>query len=65
MKAAGLQPAGDPAEGRQRAWTQDVPLVRFVDQGSGQAVSVTGRRDQTWTQGEQIAIRATMTGDHV
>ncbi len=60
-KAAGLQPGGDLKDG-QRAWTQDVPLARFETQGPV-AVSVNlGGKTQTWTQGEEVALRAAQTG---
>ena len=63
MKAAGLQPAGDPLPGGGRGWTQDVPLARFATQGPvSVGVNVDGQA-QSWTQGEQIAIRAAQTGD--
>ena len=60
-KAAGLQPGGD-LRGGQRAWTQDVPLARFETEGPV-AVSVNlGGKTQTWTQGEEVALRAAQTG---
>jgi Zn-dependent M28 family amino/carboxypeptidase len=60
-KAAGLQPGGDLKNG-QRAWTQDVPLARFETEGPV-AVSVNvGGKTQTWTQGEDVALRAAQTG---
>ena len=63
--AAGLKPGGD-IKGGKRAWTQDVPLARFEIKGPV-AISVQASgRSQTWTQGEQIAVRATQTGiDHL
>jgi Zn-dependent M28 family amino/carboxypeptidase len=62
MKAAGLQPAGDKLKSGARAWTQDVPLVRYRTSGPV-AISVRqGGATQTWAQGEQIAIRAAQTG---
>ncbi|MBJ7412423.1 MAG: M28 family peptidase [Phenylobacterium sp.] len=65
MKAAGLQPAGDKQTDGSRAWTQDVPLVRSATKGPV-AVSVTmGGETRTWTQGEEIAIRATMIGERL
>lgn len=65
MKAAGLQPAGDKLADGSRAWTQDVPLVRSATKGPV-AVSVNlAGETRTWTQGEEIAIRATMIGDHL
>jgi len=65
MKAAGLQPAGDPLKGGGRAWTQDVPLVRSVAKGIVHVDVNLGGETKTWTQGDQIAIRATMIGDHL
>jgi Zn-dependent M28 family amino/carboxypeptidase len=62
MKAAGLQPAGDPLPGGGRAWTQDVPLARFATKGPVAVSASVGGTVQTWTQGEQIAIRAAQTG---
>jgi Zn-dependent M28 family amino/carboxypeptidase len=60
-KAAGLQPGGDLKNGA-RAWTQDVPLARFETEGPV-AVSVNlGGKTQTWTQGEEVALRAAQTG---
>ncbi|MCW5758554.1 MAG: M28 family peptidase, partial [Phenylobacterium sp.] len=65
MKAAGLQPAGDKQKDGTRAWTQDVPLVRSQTSGPV-AVSVKlGGETKTWTQGQEIAIRATLIGDHL
>ena len=45
MKAAGLQPAGDPLKGGGRAWTQDVPLVRSDTKGPVNVSVNAGRRD--------------------
>ena len=62
MRAAGLKPAGDKREDGARAWTQDVPLVRYRTSGPV-AVSIRqGGATQSWAQGEQIAIRAAQTG---
>ncbi len=63
--AAGLKPGGD-LKGGARAWTQDVPLARFEIKGPV-AISVQANgQSQAWTQGEQIAVRATQTGiDHL
>jgi len=61
FKAAGLKPGGDKTP-HGRAWTQDVPLVRFAISGPA-TVSVTAAgRAESWTQGEEIAIRAAQTG---
>ena len=60
-KAAGLKPGGDLVDG-QRSWSQDVPLARFENKGPV-AVSVTAAgKAQTWTQGEQIALRPAQNG---
>jgi Zn-dependent M28 family amino/carboxypeptidase len=57
---AGLQPGGDLVGGK-RSWTQDVPLGRFEIKGPV-AVSVSAGKDTlTFSQGNEIAIRAAMT----
>jgi len=62
FQAAGLQPGGDQRADGQRAWTQDVPLARFSI--AGPVKIATG--GQAWTQGQQVAIRASETGaDHL
>jgi len=61
FEAAGLKPGGDLVDGK-RGWTQDVPLGRFEIKGPV-AVSVKGGgKEETLTQGEQIAVRAAMNG---
>jgi len=61
FKEAGLQPGGDLVDGK-RGWTQDVPLGRFEIKGPV-AVSVTaGGTVKTYTQGNEVALRAAMTG---
>lgn len=65
FKAVGLKPGGDLKDG-QRAWTQDVPLARFETKGPVSVNITSGGATQSWTQGEEIAIRAAQTGvDHV
>ena len=65
MKAAGLTPAGDKQADGKRAWTQDVPLVRSATKGPvNVSVNMAGQT-QAWKQGEEIAIRATLIGDHL
>ena len=61
FKAAGLKPGGDPTKAG-RAWTQDVPLARFQTEGPVKISVTAGGATQTWTQGEQMAIRAAETG---
>lgn len=60
-KAAGLKPGGDLVNG-QRAWTQDVPLARFENKGEVKVGVTAAGKAQTWTQGEEVALRAAQTG---
>jgi Zn-dependent M28 family amino/carboxypeptidase len=53
--AVGLQPGG-----RNGSWTQDVPLVQSDIVGQPNAAFSVGGRRQALTQGEEIAIRATL-----
>jgi Zn-dependent M28 family amino/carboxypeptidase len=61
FEAAGLKPGGDLANGK-RGWTQDVPLGRFEIKGPVEVAIHGGGKDDTLAQGEQIALRASMTG---
>lgn len=61
MQAAGLQPGGDLENGK-RGWTQAVPLRRSQIVGSPSLKLTLGTRQETLTQGEQIALRAPMDG---
>jgi Zn-dependent M28 family amino/carboxypeptidase len=61
FKEAGVSPGGDPTDG-ERAWTQDVPLGRFEITGPVKLGASVGGDALAWTQGEQVAIRAAMTG---
>jgi Zn-dependent M28 family amino/carboxypeptidase len=61
FEAAGLKPGGDLANGK-RGWTQDVPLGRFEIKGPVEVAIHGGGKDETLAQGEQIAVRASMTG---
>ncbi|MFM8940195.1 MAG: peptidase M20, partial [Phenylobacterium sp.] len=62
FRSLGLKPGGDLQTDGTRAWTQDVPLARFDTEGPV-AVSVNvADQARTWTQGEEIAIRAAQTG---
>lgn len=65
MKSAGLQPAGDLQADGTRAWTQDVPLVRSATKGPVDVSVTMAGETKTWSQGQDIAIRATMIGDHL
>ena len=57
MKAAGLEPGG--ANGQ---WTQDVPLLQSDIVGSPALSLSVGGRQMPLAQGEEIAVRAAMTG---
>jgi Zn-dependent M28 family amino/carboxypeptidase len=61
MKAAGLQPGGSVVNGR-RGWTQDVPLLRAEIEGTPQVSLQIGGERQALRQGEEIAVRAALTG---
>ena len=61
FKDAGLSPGGDLKDG-QRAWTQAVPLGRFEITGPVKLAASVSGKNLDWTQGEQIAVRAAMTG---
>ncbi|HEY1151513.1 MAG TPA: M28 family metallopeptidase [Pseudoduganella sp.] len=61
FKAAGLQPGGDLVKGK-RSWTQEVPLGRFEIKGPVTLTVNDGKQDESFTQGEQIAVRAAMNG---
>ena len=64
MKAAGLKPGG-PLKGKSRSWTQDVPLLQSDITGTPRLSLAMGEGAPTraLTQGEEIAVRAAMTGD--
>ena len=61
FKAAGLQPGGDIVKGK-RVWTQEVPLGRFEIKGPVTLTVGAGKDRITYTQGEQLAVRAAMNG---
>jgi Zn-dependent M28 family amino/carboxypeptidase len=61
MQAAGLAPGGDLRDG-VRGWTQAVPLARFRHTGPFAASLAQGKATHAFTQGEDIAVRAAMTG---
>ena len=61
FKAAGLKPGGDLAGGK-RSWTQDVPLGRFEIKGPVTLTLNDGKKAQTLTQGDDMAVRAAMNG---
>jgi Zn-dependent M28 family amino/carboxypeptidase len=61
MKAAGLSPGGDLKDGK-RAWTQDVPLLRAEIKGAPKLDVTVSGKDESLTQGDQIAVRAAMDG---
>ena len=57
MKAAGLQPAGDKG-----SWYQDVPLLKSDIVGTPQLSITSAGAKRALTQGDQIAVRAALTG---
>jgi Zn-dependent M28 family amino/carboxypeptidase len=61
FKAAGLQPGGDLGK-NGRSWTQAVPLAKFEIAGPVAVGVKAGGQSQTWSQGEQVSIRAAATG---
>jgi Zn-dependent M28 family amino/carboxypeptidase len=61
FEAAGLKPGGDLVNGK-RGWTQDVPLGRFEIKGPVELSVTAGGRSQALRQGEDVAVRAAMTG---
>src|SRR5262245_7005445 len=61
FEAAGLSPGGDLKDGR-RSWTQAVPLGHFEITGPLKLSVTAGGETLSWTQGEQIAVRAAMNG---
>jgi Zn-dependent M28 family amino/carboxypeptidase len=64
MKAAGLQPGGAAGADGKRGWTQDVPLLQAdIDGQPTLALTGPGGR-QTLTQGQEIAVRAALTGQN-
>ncbi|WP_156679115.1 M28 family metallopeptidase [Sphingomonas profundi] len=62
MKAAGLQPGGDMA-GKARGWTQDVPLLKSDIAGDARISLTTKGATRPLTRGQEIAVRAALTGD--
>jgi Zn-dependent M28 family amino/carboxypeptidase len=61
FKAVGLEPGGSPVNGT-RGWTQDVPLLRGSIAGTPSVSLTTGGATMPLTQGDQIAVRAALTG---
>ena len=62
LQAAGLEPGGDLQRQGGRTWTQDVPLVRSVIDGPLVFDVRSGKQVLHWTQGNEVAIRATLAG---
>ena len=62
MKAAGLQPAGD-AENGTRSWYQKVPLLRTsISDAAPRLVLTIDGKAMPLTQGQEVAVRAALTG---
>ncbi|WP_076073206.1 M28 family metallopeptidase [Sphingomonas montana] len=62
MQAGGLQPGGTAAPDGKRGWTQDVPLLRSQITGSPTLSMAIAGTPTPLTQGDQIAVRAALTG---
>jgi len=62
FKAAGVQPGGQIRNGK-RSWTQDVPLLHTSFVGAPSITLTSNGQAIPLTQGEQIALRAPLTGD--
>lgn len=63
FQAAGLQPGGEVKDGR-RGWTQAVPLAQFDIDGPV-SVKVRAGTELAWTQGEEVALRASQLASTV
>ena len=63
LDAAGLLPGGDRKPDGTRAWTQDLPLTRSEIEGPVRVQVNAGRDHPQWTQGNEVALRATQNGD--
>ena len=63
LTAAGLAAGGDPKPDGSRAWTQDLPLTRSEIEGVPRVQVNAGRERLQWTQGSEVALRATQTGE--
>ncbi|MEO8459160.1 MAG: M28 family metallopeptidase [Dokdonella sp.] len=62
MKAAGLQPGGEKGKDGKRGWTQPVPLLRSEIVGTPKLIVTVDGKQQSLTQGSEIAVRAAMDG---
>lgn len=61
LKAAGVQPGGDP-QGNKRLWTQAVPLLRSDIEGTPKLSVTVKKKARALTQGNEIAVRAALDG---
>ncbi|MBU3078705.1 M28 family metallopeptidase [Sphingomonas quercus] len=62
MQGAGLQPGGSPDARGVRGWTQDVPLLKAEITGTPRFTLAHAGTAGTLRQGEEIAVRAALTG---
>lgn len=60
---AGLQPGGDKGPDGKRKWTQDVPLAQFDNRADPVSSFTAGGQTLPMRQRQEIAIRATATGE--
>ena len=61
LKAVGVQPGGQIRNGK-RSWTQDVPLLHTAFVGAPSITLTSNGQPMPLTQGDQIALRAPLTG---
>jgi len=64
FQAAGVQPGGQVRDGK-RSWTQDVPLLHTAFVGTPTITLTSDGQAMPLTQGDQIALRAPLTGEKV
>jgi Zn-dependent M28 family amino/carboxypeptidase len=62
FQAAGVQPGGQVRDGK-RGWTQDVPLLHTAFVGTPTITLTSNGQAMPLTQGDQIALRAPLTGE--
>jgi Zn-dependent M28 family amino/carboxypeptidase len=61
-QSAGLQPGGDLMKDGKRSFAQSVPLARFEIVGAPKISVTAAGKTEAFAQGEQVALRATATG---
>ncbi len=62
FRRIGLKPGGDPRPNGARAWTQRVPMFEAHNEGPVRISVSMPEGVQQWTQGEEMVVRASLTG---